>query len=275
LDPVAADHDLVVVAAGRGPLGAMFARDPERTVFDRPQRALAQFYVTGLKVDTVGTGTLHVLPGVGEVVTLPFLVADGRRCHVVLIEAVPGGPLDRFPAGEPPAAALTTMRQVVAGVVPALADAVATADLAGDNAVLRGGLTPEVREPVGHTPGGQPVAGIGDAVIINDPIAGQGANNATRWAYDLVERLDATAGPLDEAWMRSAFDSAWEDARHVTNLSNALLTPPQPHQLAVLGAASQNPRIAGDVIHGFEDPATLHPWFFEPDAAQRFLARHG
>ena len=38
IDALAARHDLVVVAAGRGETAALFERDATRSVFDRPQR---------------------------------------------------------------------------------------------------------------------------------------------------------------------------------------------------------------------------------------------
>jgi 2-polyprenyl-6-methoxyphenol hydroxylase-like FAD-dependent oxidoreductase len=41
LEQVARGHELTVVATGRGELGALFGRDPERSTFDRPQRSLA------------------------------------------------------------------------------------------------------------------------------------------------------------------------------------------------------------------------------------------
>ena len=41
-------YDLVLVAAGKGELVSMFERDPERSPYDAPQRALAVSYVNGL-----------------------------------------------------------------------------------------------------------------------------------------------------------------------------------------------------------------------------------
>src|SRR5213078_1974874 len=47
LDAIAAQHDLVLVAAGRGPLAELFPRHAARSVYDQPRRKLAMIIVTG------------------------------------------------------------------------------------------------------------------------------------------------------------------------------------------------------------------------------------
>ncbi|ENW26514.1 hypothetical protein F924_02749 [Acinetobacter lwoffii ATCC 9957 = CIP 70.31] len=64
--------------------------------------------------------------------------------------------------------------------------------------------------------------------MVNDPIAGQGANNATR----MVEHyLQAILAHGDEAftaeWMTQVFDDFWEySGRYTTEFTNLLLNPP-------------------------------------------------
>src|SRR5690606_12738274 len=75
LDAVASRYDLVVVAAGRGPLAELFPVDADRTTFDGPQRALAVAYVDGLHrrpehPDRDGV-FFNVIPGVGEIFSIP------------------------------------------------------------------------------------------------------------------------------------------------------------------------------------------------------------
>ena len=48
LDSLTAHYDLVVVAAGKGELVGLFDRNPERSPFAAPQRALSLAYVHGL-----------------------------------------------------------------------------------------------------------------------------------------------------------------------------------------------------------------------------------
>ena len=48
LETYAREADLVVVAAGKGDIAKLFTRDATRSTYDKPQRALALTYVTGL-----------------------------------------------------------------------------------------------------------------------------------------------------------------------------------------------------------------------------------
>src|SRR6201999_1231326 len=48
LEEYARSSDLVILAGGKGDVVKLFERDPERSPFDQPQRALALTYVTGL-----------------------------------------------------------------------------------------------------------------------------------------------------------------------------------------------------------------------------------
>ena len=48
LEGYARDHDLVIVAAGKGEVAQLFERDPSRSPYSAPQRALALTYVTGM-----------------------------------------------------------------------------------------------------------------------------------------------------------------------------------------------------------------------------------
>lgn len=48
LDYFSRTYDLVLVSAGKGELVSMFGRDPERSPYGEPQRALAVAYVHGL-----------------------------------------------------------------------------------------------------------------------------------------------------------------------------------------------------------------------------------
>ena len=67
LEALAATHDLVVLAAGKGEVVKQFARDPVRSAFDKPQRALALTYVHGLQEHAdYSRVAFNLIPGVGE-----------------------------------------------------------------------------------------------------------------------------------------------------------------------------------------------------------------
>jgi hypothetical protein len=94
-------YDLVVVAAGKGELTALFDRDPNRSPYDSPQRGLSFAYVHGLAPDpTRPTPTVgfNAVPGLGELFVIPALTLSGP-CDILFWEVVPGGPLDVWPDG--------------------------------------------------------------------------------------------------------------------------------------------------------------------------------
>jgi len=113
------------------------------------------------------------------------------------------------------------------------------------------------------------VLGMGDAVVLNDPLTGQGSNNAAKCAAIYLERILAHAdAPFDAAWMQATFDRYWEYAAYVTQWTNAMLAPPPPHIIDVLGAASQAPALAQRFANGFNNPPSFFPWLVDPVAAQ-------
>ena len=61
----------------------------------------------------------------------------------------------------------------------------------------------------------------------NDPIAGQGANNAAHCAGIYLKAiLDRGDKPFDPAWMQDTFETFWQTrAQHSTALTDALLNP--------------------------------------------------
>lgn len=54
-----------------------------------------------------------------------------------------------------------------------------------------------------------------------------------------------------------------------------MLAPLTSHQRAVLLAASRDPVIGERVWEGFNDPASLFPWFFDASAAWDYLGTRG
>jgi Styrene monooxygenase A putative substrate binding domain len=82
-------HDLMVVASGRGSLTEMFPRDPARSPYSHPQRLLTGAFYRGLAFpDPLGV-IYTVSPGNGEIFQAPFTTFEGRVCSI-LIEGIPG-----------------------------------------------------------------------------------------------------------------------------------------------------------------------------------------
>lgn len=76
-------YDLVLVAAGKGELVSLFARDADRSPYREPQRALAVSYVHGLGPRPEHPDTeavrCNVVPGVGELFVMPALTTGDAR----------------------------------------------------------------------------------------------------------------------------------------------------------------------------------------------------
>lgn len=276
LDQLSARYDLTIVAAGKGELTAMFERDPTRSPYDRPQRVLAVAYVHGLAPRPEHPDTkavrMSLLPGAGELFLIPALTLSGV-CDILFIEAVPGGPLDCFVPGMTPGQRLETILALMREFAPWEAERAARVELTDQGATLLGSYAPMVCHPVAELPSGRLALGAGDVVVRADPITGQGSNNAARCAAAYLAEIDAAGdGPFDEVFMARAFVRYWDAVSTCTQWTNAMLAPPPPHVLDILGAAQAHPQVAARFAAGFNDPTTLAPWFLDAEGARAYLA---
>ncbi|WP_236791324.1 styrene monooxygenase/indole monooxygenase family protein [Amycolatopsis sp. GM8] len=279
LDALPEHYDLVIVAAGKGELVQLFDRDPSRSPYTKPQRALSVVYAHGVgprpeHPDSPGV-RFNINPGVGELFMIPGRTLDGD-CDIVFYEGIPGGPLDAFADRPGPQEHFDRMLSLMRQYFPWEYERSRDAELTDDKATLAGGYTPVVRHPVGELPSGAVVLGMADVVVANDPITGQGSNNASKCAASYLDSILANGDkPFDRAWMQATFDRYWEDAQHATMWTNALLQPPPPHVLQILGAAQQNETVARRFVNGFSDPTDYQHWFLDPAKAERYLAGVG
>ena len=273
LERYAADSDLVVVAAGKGDIARTFERDAERSQFDQPMRALALTYVNGMTPrPEFSAVSFNIVPGVGEYFVFPALTTGGP-CEIMVFEGVPGGPMDCWGDVSTPAEHLAKSRWILETFMPWEAERCGAVELTDDLGILVGRFAPTVRKPVGLLPSGHPVLGMADAVILNDPITGQGSNNAAKGAAIYLQSiLERGEGPFDAIWMQETFERLWAYAEKVTGWTNALLLPPPPHVLNVLGAAGQLPPVAHRFANGFDNPPEFYEWFMDPAKADAYLA---
>ena len=273
LERYADASDLVIVAAGKGEIAGLFERDPSRSPYDAPMRALALTYVTGMTPRPEYTAVcFNLCPGVGEYFVFPALTTTGD-CEIMVFEGVPGGPMDCWGDVATPEEHLAKSKWILETFFPWEADRNRESELTDPNGILAGRFAPTVRKPVATLPSGRPVLGMADVVVLNDPITGQGSNNAAKCAaaYHASIRAHGEA-PFDAAWMQETFEEFWSYASSVVNWTNALLTPPPEHVLQVLGAAGQNPVVAHRFVNGFDDPRDYDEWFMDPGKAAAYLA---
>jgi len=272
LERYASESDLVVVASGKGDVGKLFERDAEKSPFDKPQRALALTYVTGMVPRPVHSAVcFNLIPTVGEYFVFPALTTTGP-CEIMVLEGIPGGPMDCWKDVKSPEEHLAKSKWILDTFLPWEAERCRNIELTDANGILSGAFPPTVRKPVGALPSGKVVFGMADAVVLNDPITGQGSNNASKCAKVYMDSILARGDrPFDAAWMQQTFNTYWSYAQYVAGWTNALLQPPPPHVLNIMGAAQQFPALAKRIANGFNDPTDFFPWFAVPDEADKYL----
>ncbi|OLP53054.1 alanine-phosphoribitol ligase [Rhizobium rhizosphaerae] len=274
LEAYAKRSDLVIVAAGKGEIARMFERDAARSPFDKPQRALALTYVTGMEARPDHSAVnFNLIPGVGEYFTFPALTTSGP-CDIMVFEGLPGGPMDCWKEATTPEAHLAVSQRILDSFLPWEAERCRDIALTDDNGRLAGAFAPTVRKPVGRLPSGAVVLGMADAVCLNDPITGQGSNNASKAAKCYLDAILAQGDrPFDEAFMVATFEAYWAYAQFVVGWTNALLMPPPPHVLNIMGSAQAYPALARRIANGFDDPRDFFPWFAVPEEADAYLEK--
>lgn len=270
---LAKKHDLVVVSSGRHSIAELFPRDADRSPFATPQRMLCAGLYHGIAPMPERAMQFQLCPEVGEIFSTRFLCADGI-VHGINIEAIPGGPIEFLASlryEDDPKAFTEALLTVFAEHAPGFRERIDERefDLLSPNDLLQGGITPTVRKGWAALDGGYAVA-VGDAWVVNDPNAGQGANLGSHSAFVLADAIIA-GPPYDEAFCRRAEAAMWEYARPVTEWSNAFLVPPPPHAIDILVAASQDQRIADGFIDMFNNPPAMWQVLGTPEGAAEWL----
>jgi 2-polyprenyl-6-methoxyphenol hydroxylase-like FAD-dependent oxidoreductase len=272
LEAYARESDLVIVAAGKGDIARLFERDAERSPYDKPQRSLALTYLHGIEPRPDHSAVcFNLVPGLGEYFVFPALTLSGP-CEIMVFEAVPDGPMDRWAQATDPKAHLEVSLSILRDFLPWEYERCGNVELTDENGVLTGRYPPTVRKPVATLPSGAKVLGLADVVVLNDPITGQGSNNASKCAASYLKSIvDHGDQPYDEAFMRDTFETYWEEAQFSTIWTNALLGPPPEHVLKLLTVAADEPRIAHRFTNDFDQPKDFFNWFMDPEKAEAYL----
>ncbi|WP_151746606.1 styrene monooxygenase/indole monooxygenase family protein [Acinetobacter soli] len=272
LEQLTAEYELVLLAAGKGEVVKQFERDAQRSTFDKPQRALALTYVKGMKpISPYSRVTFNVIPGVGEYFCFPALTVNGP-CEIMVFEGIPEGPMDCWQDAKTPEQHLQMSKDILNTYLPWEAERCSEIELTDAGGHLSGRFAPSVRKPILTLPSGRKVFGMADALVVNDPITGQGSNNAAKCSkiyFDAILARDSQE--FSSEWMQQTFESYWNYAETVVAWTNSLLVPPEPQMIDVLAAASQNQAIASTIANNFDDPRQFAPWWFDQSAAQRFI----
>ena len=281
MEDLAGTHDLVLLAGGKGEVVKLLSTNAERSPMKESMRKLALTYVTGMKRhDYMECVNFNLIPGVGEYFCFPSLTVDGpygsgktKVCDIMVLEGVNGGPMDRWHECKDAADHLQMSLDILKQFLPWEYERSKDCQLTDDNGILAGRITPTVRNPVLTLPSGRKVMGLGDAVIVNDPVTGQGSNNATWGAKHYFEAIMARGSqPFDEAWMNRTFDDLYNGyAEKVVRWTNSLLFPPPEYIVNMMGAAQGIPALASRLANGFNDPTDYAEYWFDPAANQRAI----
>ncbi|WP_280182933.1 styrene monooxygenase/indole monooxygenase family protein [Nocardia cyriacigeorgica] len=273
LDTIAAANDLTLVATGKGGLSELFAVDPQRTVYDKPQRSLLTVTVTGLGHDQGvfahrgPAGGAHsgfsIIADQGEGWWGPYLHKDAGPSWAFLGWARPGSEWEsRFAAADSAESALGIVKDLYRDFAEwDLPEVLATEAIADDpHSWLKGAVRPVVRSGVGHTANGHVVAALGDSAVAYDPIAGQGAQSGLIQAQRLIAAAAVHDGPFDAAWLQAQYDgflaARGDAANKVTRL---FLSDPALGEIAepFFAAAAVDPRFASALVGLLHRPQPL------------------
>lgn len=267
-------HDLVVVANGWRSIERLFPRDPDRSPYTAAQRLLCAGLYRGV-VEEYPQGLDYVfLPGLGEVLCMPFYSVAGR-VDVLAVEAVPDGPLaaiTRWDQQSDPVGFHRELLALLARYAPGVRQRVKTDEfgLARPVDLLQGSVTPVVRQGWAELPDGRPVLAVGDAWIVNDPITAQGANLGSRCAFLLADAITG-AQRLDREFCQATERLMWSVAEPVVRWANLFLGPPPPHALALFAAAAEDPAVARAFVNMFNDPVAMWRVLSTPEGVTAFL----
>lgn len=272
LEKYARTSALVIVAAGKGEIAKLFPRDDVRSTFSHPQRALALTYVHGMTPRPEHSAISYSLvPGIGEYFVFPALTLSGH-CEIMVFEGIPGGPMDCWAEARTPEQHLRTSQRILAEFMPWEAERCRDISLTDEFGTLSGRFAPTVRHPVAVLPSGAEVLGMGDVVVLNDPLTGQGSNNAAKCAAVYLRSICAHDGrPYDRNFMQRTFEHYWDYAQYVTAWTNSMLRPPEPHAIEIFMAAADHPEVAYRFASGADNPPDLFSWYMDADLARKYL----
>lgn len=287
LDAISARHDLVLVAAGRGPLAELFPRHAQRSVYSAPQRKVAMAIVTGGPRGLAGLPFLpfkiNIVVPHGEAFFLPYHHRDHGPTWCLGFEPRPGSAMDRFDGCTTGADVVETGKAIVRDLMPWEADWVESVELADPNAWQVGAITPTIREPVGRLPSGRAVMALGDTAMSLDPIAAQGANLGSRLVRHLASTIaEEPDAMFDAGWMTATFEAFWaEHGAPAVTFNNLLLEPMTPAGMLLMISqygggtrmtTARKQRIADAILENFADPRRITKAFADVAAARALIA---
>ena len=288
LDAIAAANDLAILAAGKADLASVIPVDRERSPFTAPQRHLAMAVVqsrAGHHVSEWFSDRLDYVPtkfnqfgDLGEYFWVPYEHKNAGASFAILLEARPGGSMDRFWDATSAEDVVRLAAEVVRETAPWEADIaddmVAVPD--DEHAWLKGRFTPAVRQPFAKLPSGGYVIPVADTAIAFDPVCGQGGNFANRSAKFIADVIIARGDRrYDEPWLRQINQDLWDNhGRTAWEFNNTFLEPLDETAQRVLTTAQYNLEAADAMFNGFPRTDRVLPILKNESLSRQFADAH-
>tara|TARA_R110002110_G_scaffold95455_1_gene246624 strand:- start:188971 stop:190200 length:1230 start_codon:yes stop_codon:yes gene_type:complete len=277
IQPLIDRFDLLVVAVGKGPLGAMFEHNAQESPFEQPQRRLCVGLYSGVSHPEPKNVTLSLSPGVGELLTIPTLTFDGMQT-ALLFENVPGGDLENTVTtryDDDPAAFRQTILDALEQYHPGVYERVDTGkfDLCQPLDVLQGGVVPTVRKTSVAFDNGKFALALGDVHVTVDPVNGQGANIASYSAFKLGEEI-VRAPVLDQRFIEQVDMARNDRCLAAARWTNLMMQPPSEEFQMLLGAMSQNSALCDEFTENFNWPERQWDNLCSPARIRSWIARY-
>jgi 2-polyprenyl-6-methoxyphenol hydroxylase-like FAD-dependent oxidoreductase len=276
IGPLVARFDLLVVAAGKGPLGQLFAYRPEQTPYSQPQRRLCVGLYTGVRQPDPMNVTLSVSPGHGEMIVIPTITFGGVA-NALLMENVPGGDMEELATisyDKDRPHFLRVLLDKLEKHHPTTYDRIDTArfDLAQPTDLLQGGIVPTVRNTVVEFDGGKCALALGDVHSVVDPMMGQGANVASYAAFVVGEEI-VNSDVLDARFCEKVDLKRQDRVLAASRWTNLMLQPPSEALGMLIGAMSQNRALADEFTENFNYPDYQWDRISSPERIQAWVGR--
>ncbi|HEX6290829.1 MAG TPA: styrene monooxygenase/indole monooxygenase family protein [Herpetosiphonaceae bacterium] len=277
LERLSEQHDLLVVAAGRGGLLGVFPRIDELSPFDRPQRWIATGIFRGIRANPSSASVIFA-PGHGEIFEFPIYSFEPNVTGLG-IEAAPGSAFEeavRMRYEDDPQRFNRTWLDLIREHAPLIYERIDPErfELTRPLDLLQGGVTPAVRRGYAQLGNGRYIMALGDAHVTNDPITGQGANTASRVAFMLGEAIRNNP-TFDEGFFQWMEQRVIAYAGQVAKWSNAMLQPPQDHMIELMVAAAHNQAVADAFAGFFEQPVIAWQVMSSAESTAEFLRQFG
>ncbi|NKQ51318.1 monooxygenase [Amycolatopsis sp. K13G38] len=253
LAALAARHDLLVVATGRGPLSGLFPRRPEHSPHDAPRRLLCAGLFTGIRPPAQAGVSISIAPGAGELLEIPLLSRHGP-VTALLFENVPGGDLAGLSSSDDPGLFAKQALEKLRVHHPDTFERVDPGEFALTHPLdlMRGAVTPSVREDWLALGDGRFALAAGDAHVVVDPVMGQGANIAS-YSAAVIASHAAEDTVYDELFCRRVARAREETLLAASSWTNLMLDPPAYVHDLFAGLARDQAR-ADEFTTNFDHP---------------------